>query len=107
MREGDHCECREGWTGINCNVCTENKACDALMETGDGGVCYDRGEVVKENFQMCDVVNEAIRNMLGSQVPQVTFTCKRETAQCDFQCTSALLLRLASAAVTDCASSLG
>ncbi|KAK7421673.1 FAD-dependent urate hydroxylase [Neonectria magnoliae] len=40
MRSGRSCKCDEGWAGINCNVCTDNKACDALMETGEGGVCY-------------------------------------------------------------------
>lgn len=86
VREGDSCGCDEGWTGINCNVCTENKACDALMQTKDGGVCYQRGEVVKENYQMCDVTNKAIRNLLGTQIPQVTFNCNSEDHKCDFQC---------------------
>lgn len=86
-REGDACECDAGWTGINCNVCTEDRACDALMQTGDGGVCYQRGEVVKHNYQMCDVTNKAIRDLLGEKVPQVTFDCKEEDKKCDFQCT--------------------
>ena len=86
IRDSDYCECDAGWTGINCNVCTDNKACDALMETGDGGVCYQRGEVVNQNYQMCDVTNEAIRKLLGAQVPQVTFTCNSEDKKCDFQC---------------------
>ncbi|KAL2129266.1 hypothetical protein VTI74DRAFT_8003 [Chaetomium olivicolor] len=85
LRQGKHCECDEGWTGINCNVCTSDRACDALTETGDGGVCYTGGEVVKQNYQMCDVTNKAIRDLLGSQVPQVTFTCKKESGECDFQ----------------------
>lgn len=57
-----------------------------MTETGDGGVCYTGGEVVKQNHQMCDVTNKAIRSLLGKQVPQVTFTCKKEDGQCDFQC---------------------
>lgn len=85
LRNGGACDCDEGWTGINCNVCTENKACDALMQTGDGGVCYQRGEVVNQNYQMCDVTNKAIRNLLGDQIPQVTFTCNAEDHKCDFQ----------------------
>jgi len=61
------------------------------METGDGGVCYTGGEVVKENYQMCDVTNVKIRDLLQEKVPQVTFTCKtgQDTAECDFQCTLA------------------
>jgi hypothetical protein len=87
VRQGKSCECDEGWTGINCNVCTSDRACDALMtETGDGGVCYTGGEVVKQNYQMCDVTNKAIRDILGAQVPQVTFTCNKESGECDFQC---------------------
>lgn len=85
-REGESCGCDEGWTGINCNVCTDDRACDALMQTKDGGVCYQRGEVVEENYQMCDVTNKAIRKLLGDQIPQVTFTCNAEDGNCDFQC---------------------
>lgn len=55
------------------------------MPTGDGGVCYQNGEVVKENYQFCDVTNKKIRGMLGSKIPQVTFTCKAESKECDFQ----------------------
>ncbi|KAK0655661.1 hypothetical protein B0T16DRAFT_15839 [Cercophora newfieldiana] len=84
VREGAKCECEEGWTGINCNVCTEHRVCDKLTEPGQG-VCYTGGEVVKQNFQMCDVTNRAIRDLLKEQVPQVTFTCKKETEECDFQ----------------------
>jgi hypothetical protein len=57
-----------------------------MTETGDGGVCYTGGEVVKQNHQMCDVTNKAIRKLLGEQVPQVTFTCDKEAGECDFQC---------------------
>ncbi|KAI0976907.1 hypothetical protein F4678DRAFT_128699 [Xylaria arbuscula] len=85
IRSGDTCDCDEGWTGINCNVCTDNKACNALMETGEDGVCYQNGEVVKNNYQMCSVTNEKILSMLDGQIPQATFTCDKETGFCDFQ----------------------
>ncbi|ORY70277.1 uncharacterized protein BCR38DRAFT_471606 [Pseudomassariella vexata] len=85
IRDGDTCDCDDGWTGINCNVCTENVACNALMETGDGGVCYQNGEVVQENYQMCDVTNEKILSMLDGKIPQATFSCERESGVCDFQ----------------------
>ncbi len=88
MRQGDNCECDDGWTGINCNVCTKNKACNALMPTGDGGVCYKNGEVVKENYQMCDVTNVKIVDILEGKKPQVTFTCNAEDETCAFQCES-------------------
>jgi ATP-binding cassette subfamily G (WHITE) protein 2 len=86
MRQGDYCECKEGWTGINCNVCTENKACNALMPTKDGGVCYQNGEVVHENYQMCDVTNKNILSLLDGRRPQVTFSCNADEATCAFQC---------------------
>lgn len=89
IREGKTCDCDEGWTGINCNVCTEGKACNALMESEDGGVCYPMGNVLKNNYQMCDVTNEKIRDLLGDQIPQVTFTCNKPDGNCDFQCKSA------------------
>jgi hypothetical protein len=88
MRDGAACECDEGWTGINCNVCTENKACNDLMQTKEGGVCYQQGAVVNQIFQMCDVTNKAIRDLLKTQIPQVTFTCRKEEDKCDFQCES-------------------
>ncbi len=88
LRTGKSCECDEGWTGINCNVCTSDRVCNAMTETGDGGVCYTGGEVVKQNYQMCDVTNRAIRDLLGAQIPQVTFTCDKGSGDCDFQCTS-------------------
>ncbi|KAK8072722.1 ABC-2 type transporter [Apiospora saccharicola] len=86
MRQGDTCECDEGWTGINCNICTENKACNALMETDDdGGVCYQTGDVVKQNYQMCDITNAKILSMLDGKIPQATFSCEKEDGYCDFQ----------------------
>jgi hypothetical protein len=91
MRDGPECECEDGWSGINCNVCTKNSACDALMETKDGGVCYTNGEVVNHVFQMCDVTNRAILEMLNGQIPQVTFTCTAESQECDFQCKNRIL----------------
>jgi hypothetical protein len=56
------------------------------METGEGGVCYQNGEVVNHNYQICDVTNEKITSLLGKQRPEVTFTCKQEDQTCDFQC---------------------
>jgi hypothetical protein len=92
MRPEESCQCDEGWTGINCNVCTSNKACNALMLEGEGGVCYRDGEVVKENYQMCDVTNAQILKILEGKKPQVTFTCEKEDATCAFQCKNELLI---------------
>ncbi|SPO06139.1 related to ABC transporter protein [Cephalotrichum gorgonifer] len=85
MRSGASCDCDDGWTGINCNVCTSNQACNALMPENEGGVCYTNGDVVNHNYQICDVVNKKITTLLGDQKPQVTFTCKKEDATCQFQ----------------------
>lgn len=86
------CQCRDGWTGINCNVCETNDACNAMMPDGQGGVCYKDGQLVKENFQMCDITNRKILDQLKDKKPQATFSCNSETAECNFQCTSMNLL---------------
>jgi hypothetical protein len=56
------------------------------MPEGKGGVCYKQGLVVNENFQMCDVTNRKILDLLKEQKPQVTFTCNAERKECSFQC---------------------
>lgn len=90
IRDGT-CDCDEGWTGINCNVCTNDQSCDALMPTKDGGICYSAGSTVKHHYQMCDVTNKKIVEILEGKVPQVTFDCKKNAEgsadeTCDFQC---------------------
>ena len=80
------CECGEGWKGINCNVCTADTACNALMPDQTGGVCHSNALVVKENYQMCNVTNRKILDQLKEQIPQVTFSCNAEEATCSFQC---------------------
>ncbi|KYK56055.1 ABC transporter [Drechmeria coniospora] len=57
------------------------------MKTGSGGVCYQNGEVVDYNNQICKVTNKQITGLLGDQKPEVTFSCKKEDGTCDFQCT--------------------
>lgn len=79
------CECEEGWSGINCNVCTQDQACNALMPDGEGGVCYRDGRVVHENFQMCDVANKPIKDQLDGRISQVTFSCNADEETCNFQ----------------------
>lgn len=86
IRSEESCQCDEGWFGINCNVCNSNKACNAMMPGNEGGVCYRDGEVVKENYQMCDVTNAQILKILDGRKPQVTFTCEKEDLTCAFQC---------------------
>lgn len=85
-RRDGNCECDGGWEGINCNVCQTNEACNAFMPEGKGGVCYDAGAVVHENFQMCDVTNRKIKDQLKEEIPQATFSCNAEHETCNFQC---------------------
>ena len=85
-RDQKYCECKEGWEGINCNVCQTDQACNALMPDGEGGVCYKQGAVVNQNYQMCDVTNQKILDQLKEKKPQVTFSCNAEHETCEFQC---------------------
>ena len=85
MRHDKYCHCDDGWDGINCNVCQTDDACNAMMPDGEGGVCYKAGVTVQENFQMCDVTNRKILDLLGERKPQVTFTCKEDGHTCNFQ----------------------
>lgn len=85
IRQGDECQCKEGWGGINCNMCEENDACDAFMPGGEAGTCYKGGILVNKNHQMCDVTNRKIVDILKGKKPQVTFSCNRTEAECNFQ----------------------
>lgn len=84
-RDGKSCKCKDGWSGINCNVCEADDACNSMMPEGKDGVCYKQGVTSKENFQMCDVTNRMILEMLGDRKPQVTFSCAAEDHTCNFQ----------------------
>ncbi|KAL1305221.1 hypothetical protein AAFC00_002139 [Neodothiora populina] len=84
-RQGHDCDCKEGWEGINCNVCKTNDACNAMMPDGQDGVCYREGLVVKENYQICDITNRKILDTLKEKKPQATFSCHAEREECNFQ----------------------
>lgn len=85
-RKGKSCDCEDGWEGINCNICNKNSVCNALVPGGEGGMCYTGGLVVRENYQQCAVTNERILRELKGQKPEVTFSCNKEDATCNFQC---------------------
>jgi hypothetical protein len=87
-RKGKTCECDDGWEGINCNICNKNDVCNPLVPGGEDGLCYTGGLVVRENFQQCAVTNEKILKELKGQKPEVTFSCEKEDATCNFQCKS-------------------
>ena len=49
------CECKNGWTGVNCNVCETDDACQAFLgnsssQTRKRGICSQCPLVVKQNF---------------------------------------------------------
>ncbi|KAI8360140.1 hypothetical protein B0O80DRAFT_381614 [Mortierella sp. GBAus27b] len=80
------CQCKDGWSGINCNVCQSDSVCDSLVPTGKNGTCYQGGLTVNESFQQCDVTNRKILDTLGpDQPPAITFSCNQQSKTCDFQ----------------------
>ncbi|KAK9727972.1 FAD-dependent urate hydroxylase [Basidiobolus ranarum] len=85
VRQGKECQCSDGWGGINCNICETDLACNALVPTGQNGTCYKGGLVVFNNYQVCDVTNKKIIDMLPDQPPQVTFNCNANERTCGFQ----------------------
>lgn len=86
-RKGKECKCREGWEGINCNVCETDDACRLYLPVGQNqdAVCNRDGGTVKENHQMCNITNRKILDQLGKDKPQATFSCNAERAECNFQ----------------------
>ncbi|KAJ9079548.1 FAD-dependent urate hydroxylase [Entomophthora muscae] len=78
------CACKDGWGGINCNMCETNDACNSLIPGGTNETCYKGGIVVNRNYQMCSVTNKNVVSKLKGR-PEVTFSCNRTEAACDFQ----------------------
>jgi hypothetical protein len=62
------------------------------MPQGINGTCYKGGLTVRQNYQMCQVINRKIIDQLDPRIPEVTFNCKKEEATCAFQCTMPLLV---------------
>ncbi|KAG0297046.1 hypothetical protein BGZ98_000722 [Dissophora globulifera] len=72
----DTCKCKDGWSGINCNVCEADNVCDSLVPTGKNGTCYKGGYTVHENFQQCDVTNVKYDDVV------TTYKCENITCAC-------------------------
>lgn len=85
VRNDTTCACKDGWSGINCNLCTSDSSCDAFVPEGLKGTCYKSGIIVNNFHQMCDVTNPKIISILDGKKPEVTFSCNRTAAACDFQ----------------------
>ncbi|THV06326.1 hypothetical protein K435DRAFT_505895 [Dendrothele bispora CBS 962.96] len=94
--DGQSCDCKEGWGGINCNVCKTDDACKGFPILGQlpdpddsdaqNMTCYQGGETVFSNHQMCDVTNRKILDTVGDNRPvQVTFGCDKNASDCTFQ----------------------
>ncbi|KAL6298547.1 hypothetical protein BKA93DRAFT_810707 [Sparassis latifolia] len=92
--DGQKCECKDGWGGVNCNVCKTDDACVGFPLAGQPSImdepvanmtCYSGGETVFQSHQMCQVTNRKILDMLPDRPPEVTFTCDRPSATCQFQ----------------------
>lgn len=81
----ESCNCEEGWSGINCNICEEDSVCDPFMPEGLKGTCYKNGMIVNQFHQGCDVTNEKIVQILKGKKPQVTFSCDKKSEKCNFQ----------------------
>jgi hypothetical protein len=56
------------------------------MPEGMNGTCYKGGLTVKENYQLCQVINRKIIDQLDPRVAEVTFSCNKPNASCGFQC---------------------
>lgn len=87
--ENKSCQCSDGWHGLNCNVCKTDAACSNFLlggeRLGENGTCYDGGATIQQSFQECDVTNQKIVDMLPGRPPQVTFSCDKSDASCNFQ----------------------
>lgn len=113
-QDGEECPCKDGWGGINCNVCQTDNACTNFPLSGGNAssipsnddelemTCYKGGDVVFQNHQMCDVTSKppslypcvstqalspdpGIIALLPDRPPQVTFSCDKDDDSCLFQ----------------------
>lgn len=85
VRNGTSCDCNDGWGGINCNMCENDNVCESFIPGQERGVCYNGGILIERNYQMCKVTNRKILDILAGKIPEVTFSCNKTAAECNFQ----------------------
>lgn len=88
LEERPQCECDDGWSGVNCNVCSVDRACIPLKPEGTDDadmLCYKEPMVVNQNFHQCDITNKKIIEALAPEAPKATFACNANTHSCNFQ----------------------
>ena len=51
-KPAEECTCAGGWTGMNCNVCSDNEACSEMTRPVEG-ICYNEHIVVENAFKSC------------------------------------------------------
>ncbi|KAI8917509.1 hypothetical protein DFJ77DRAFT_456678 [Powellomyces hirtus] len=91
------CDCTDGWTGINCNVCMRDDACSALRPPRspeyptvpgemENATCYSSVRpIATTNYLQCEVTNDAIVKQLEGKKPEITYTCDAPSGNCQFQ----------------------
>jgi hypothetical protein len=111
LREGQPCECKDGWGGIDCNgpphlhrsipSLTPLQFARTMTRADDTVTCYSGGKTVFNNHQMCHVtsafscftsmppkINQVkipdrkIINILPGRPPQVIFSCDSHDRTC-------------------------
>ena len=63
----------------------QTRPATAMLSLGEGGVCYKKGLVVHENYQICNVTNKSILDQIDPRIPEVTFSCNADHRTCNFQ----------------------
>ncbi|KAI3653144.1 hypothetical protein MP228_002569 [Amoeboaphelidium protococcarum] len=76
---GKQCQCNDGWSGVNCQVCQNDNVCTKFLDpegiAGQNATCYKGAIPVHSNYQQCQIVNVALKNMLDGKHAYASFNC--------------------------------